>query len=260
MLEACSMKLAALNSTPMKKDNLIYGLRPVIEAIEAGKEIDKVFVKKGSQGPMFSQLMGLMKAQGTPYQYVPPEKLNRMTGKNHQGVVAFISPITYFRLDELVTRLYEEGKVPLLLLLDRVTDVRNFGAIARTAECMGVHGLVIPMKESAQINEDAIKTSAGALMNIPVCREKNLVNSVKLLKDSGIRVYHTHHEAKMLLQEADLKIPVALIMGSEDEGVSRDLARLSDGGLKIPMSGETGSLNVSVAAGMVMYEAGRQRG
>jgi 23S rRNA (guanosine2251-2'-O)-methyltransferase len=244
----------------MKKDNLIYGLRPVIEAIEAGQEIDKVFVKKGSQGPLHSQLMGLMKDRETPFQFVPLEKLNRMTGKNHQGVVAFISPITYYSLNELVTRLYEDGTTPLLFILDRVTDVRNFGAIARTAECMGVHGLVIPIKESAQVNEDAIKTSAGALMNIPVCREKSLKNAVKFLRDSGLKVYYTSHEAPVLMQDADFRVPAAIVMGSEDEGVSRDLMRLSDQGVKIPMSGTTGSLNVSVAAGMVMYEVSRQRG
>lgn len=243
----------------MEKENFIYGLHPVTEAIKSGKEIDKIFFKKGMQGSFSAELLQLAKTHQIPFQFVPQEKLDRITRKNHQGVIAMISQISYQSLENLVQMVFEEGKTPLFLILDGITDVRNFGAIARTAECAGVHGIIIPMQGSAQINEEAVRTSAGALLRIPVCREKSLKSTSTFLKESGIMlVAATEHAANHYFGQ-EYTGPVAIIMGSEETGISPELLRICDQMVKIPMQGEISSLNVSVAAGVLLFEVTRQR-
>ncbi len=243
----------------MEKENFIYGLHPVTEAIKSGKEIDKIFFKKGMQGSFSAELLQLAKTHQIPFQFVPQEKLDRITRKNHQGVIAMISQISYQSLENLVQMVFEEGKTPLFLILDGITDVRNFGAIARTAECAGVHGIIIPMQGSAQINEEAVRTSAGALLRIPVCREKSLKSTSTFLKESGIMlVAATEHAANHYVGQ-EYTGPVAIIMGSEETGISPELLRICDQMVKIPMQGEISSLNVSVAAGVLLFEVTRQR-
>lgn len=237
----------------------IFGLRPVLEAIEAGKTIDKLMVQTGLQGELYYELLDKAKAYGIPMQQVPLQKLNRLTGKNHQGVFAFISPIDFYQIENVLPRIYEEGKNPLILILDRVSDVRNFGAIARTAECAGVDTIIIPEKGSASVNEDAIKTSAGALYQIPVCKVKSLKETIKFLQLSGISVTCASEKTGNTYYEMDFSKPTAIVMGSEDNGVSTDLIRISDNLAKLPMFGEIGSLNVSVACGAFLYEVIRQR-
>lgn len=241
------------------KKNIIYGIHPVVEAIRSGQEIDKVLVRKSSKSTPPSDLMSVLREHSVPYQFVPVEKLNRVTTKNHQGVIAFLSIVEYHEITNLVRQLFDEGKNPLILLLDGITDVRNFGAIARTAECTGVNAIVIPAQGAAQINEDAMKTSAGALNTIPVSRVENLRDTVRFLKESGIRTIYASEKGEKLLYEEDLVVPVAIILGSEESGVSKPLASMCDAGARIPQEGSIGSLNVSVAAGMFLYEAVRQR-
>lgn len=243
----------------MPKENFIYGLHPVTEAIKSGKEIDKIFFKKGLQGAFSAELLSLAKEYKIPFQFVPQEKLDRITRKNHQGVIAMISQISYQSLDNLVQMVFEQGKTPLFLILDSITDVRNFGAICRTAECAGVHGIIIPMQGSAQINEEAVRTSAGALLRIPVCREKSLKATATFLKESGIRLVAATEHATINCYSEDYSKPLALVMGSEETGITPDLLRACDSMVKIPMLGEISSLNVSVAAGVLLFEVVRQR-
>lgn len=242
-----------------KQDNLIYGIRPVIEAIKANRQIDKVFIQKGLKGEHFATLYALLKQIEIPFQHVPVEKLNRLTRKNHQGVIAYISAIAYQPLEEIIQQTFEKGEPPLLLILDRITDVRNFGAIARTAECAGVNGILIPAQGSAQINADAMKTSAGALNNIPVSRTANLKQSIDTLKDSGLKIVAATQDANTPMYEVAMDTPVAIIMGSEENGVSPAYLRKCDQQIKIPIIGKTASLNVSVATAIIVYEALRQR-
>jgi 23S rRNA (guanosine2251-2'-O)-methyltransferase len=243
-----------------EKESGIFGLRPIIEAIEAGKTIDKLFVQKGLQGEIFSELRKLMTEYEIPTQYVPLEKLNRLTRKNHQGVYAFISPIEFHQIENLLPQIYEQGKNPFILILDRVSDVRNFGAIARTAECVGVDAIIIPQKGSASVNADAVKTSTGALYNIPVCKEPSLRKVFQYLQQSGIQIVSATEKAKDYLYDADYTPPTAIVMGSEEDGISDDLLKISDHIVKLPMAGKTSSLNVSVACGAFLFEAVRQRG
>lgn len=243
----------------MKREGGIFGLRPVIEAIESGKTIDKLFVQKGLQGDIFSQLRKLITEYDIPTSYVPVEKLNRLTGKNHQGIYAFLSPIEFDSIENVLPQIYEKGKTPFLLILDRVSDVRNFGAIARTAECVGIDAIVIPSKGSASVNADAIKTSTGALYNIPVCKEANLKKTVEYLQQSGIAMVAASEKSDKFLYDADFTGPIAIIMGSEEDGISDNLLKISDNIIKLPMAGQTASLNVSVACGAILYEAVRQR-
>ncbi|MFA7447221.1 MAG: 23S rRNA (guanosine(2251)-2'-O)-methyltransferase RlmB [Weeksellaceae bacterium] len=238
----------------------IFGLRPVIEAIEAGKTVDKLFVQKGLQGEIFYELRKLITEYEIPTQYVPLEKLNRLTRKNHQGIFAFLSPIEFHDIESLLPQIYESGKNPFILILDRVSDVRNFGAIARTAECVGVDAIIVPHKGSASINADAVKTSTGALYNIPVCKEANLKKTIQFLKNSGIQVVGGTEKAVELIYEADYSVPTAILMGSEEDGISDELLKVADRIVKLPMFGTTSSLNVSVACGVFMYEVIRQRG
>lgn len=243
----------------MKEKDMIFGIRAVIEAVEAGIDIDKVLIKRELQGDLFRELQTLLVERDIPMQKVPVERIDRVTRKNHQGVLAFISPITYQRLDQIVPFLYEQGKNPFIVLLDGITDVRNFGAIARTCEVAGVDAIVIPAKGSATVNADAVKTSAGALLSIPICREQNLNEAITFLKNSGIKVIAATEKAANNYTDADLSVPTAIIMGSEDEGVSTDSLRICDELVKIPQFGTIQSLNVSVAAGVMIYEVIRQR-
>ena len=240
-------------------ESMIYGIRPVMEAIHAGKEIEKIFITRGARGDLMQELKQVMRDSKILYTEVPIEKLNRLTRKNHQDVVCFLSSVTYQSIEDIIPSVFEKGETPLVLILDRITDVRNFGAIARTAECAGVHAIVIPVKGAAQINSDAAKTSAGALNSIPVCREKNLRNTIDYLKASGLQVIVATEKASELLYDVDYTSPSAIIMGSEEDGVSTYLLKLADKKIKIPLSGTIESLNVSVACGIVLFEAIRQR-
>ena len=243
-----------------EKNEMIFGARAVIEAIQAGKEIDKVLIKKDIQSDLSKELLAALKDTFIPVQRVPVERINRITKKNHQGVIAFISPITYQRTEDIVPFLFEQGKNPLLIMLDGLTDVRNFGAIARTCECAGVDAIIIPNKNSVSVNADAIKTSAGALHTLPVCREANLRNTIKFLKDSGFKIIAATEKGDYDYTKADYEGPTCIIMGAEDTGVSYDNLALCDECVKIPMLGTIESLNVSVAAGVLIYEAIKQRG
>ena len=243
----------------MEKNEMIFGSRAVIEAVEAGKEIDKILVKKDLQGDLAKELFDLIKGRGFFVQRVPVERLNRITRKNHQGVIAFISAVSYQRLGDIIPSLFEEGKVPFIDLLDGITDVRNFGAIARTCECTGVDAIVLPERGSVSVNADAVKTSAGALLHIPVCRERSIHSAIRYLKDSGIKVVAASEKAVMNYTRVDYTVPVAVVMGAEDTGVDADNLRLCDEMVAIPQVGNIGSLNVSVAAGVMMYEVVRQR-
>jgi 23S rRNA (guanosine2251-2'-O)-methyltransferase len=247
-----------INKGEHDKD-FIFGTRAVIEAINAQKDIDKILVNKEQNNELTKELLALAKAERIPVVRVPEAKLNRITRKNHQGVVAHVSAIQYASLDNVIETCFSQGVSPLILVLDRITDVRNFGAIARTAECAGVHAIVIPEKGSAQINSDAVKTSAGALNFLPVCRVKNLYYTVKDLKKMGLTVISCTEKTERQMYEADYTGPVALVMGSEEDGISSEIMGLSDEFVAIPMSGNIESLNVSVASGVLIYEAVRQR-
>lgn len=243
-----------------KEKEMIFGIRAVIEAIEAGKTLDKVLLRRDMSSALARELQEKLAGLTVPIQKVPVEKLNQFTDKNHQGVIAFLSPIEFQDLENLVSMLFDEGKVPFLVVLDGVTDVRNFGAIARTAACAGVDAIVIPEKGGAAINGDAVKTSAGALHSIPVCKVQNLQNALRYLRDSGLQLVAATEHAEQLYTESDLTGPVALVMGSEEKGIFPANLELCDTKVKLPMSGTIESLNVSVAAGVFMYEILRQRG
>ncbi|MBN2764803.1 MAG: 23S rRNA (guanosine(2251)-2'-O)-methyltransferase RlmB [Paludibacteraceae bacterium] len=239
---------------------MIFGIRAVIEAIQAGSEIDKILVRRDMTSELSRELFTALNGLEVPVQKVPLEKLNRITLKNHQGVIAFISPVTFQHIEDIIPSIYEEGRMPFIVVLDGVTDVRNFGAIARTCECAGVDAIVVPIKGGAALNGDAVKTSAGALLKIPVCREHNIVNALKFIVSSGIKVVAATEKASQNYTETSMTEPLAIVMGAEDEGVSPEILRLCDNMVKIPMLGTIDSLNVSVAAGVLIYEAVRQRG
>jgi len=242
-----------------EEKNFIFGIRAIIEAVEAGKTIDKLFIQKGLHNDLFAELWKLVRLKRINYKHVPLEKINRLTRKNHQGVFAFISPIDFHNIEDVVPALYEEGENPLILVLDRITDVRNFGAIARSAECAGVDTILIPEQNAAAINADAIKTSAGALHKITVCRTWNLKLALQFLKDSGIQLIACTEKTQDNMYKADYTPPTAIIIGSEEDGVSPEFLKMCDARVKIPMSGKIASLNVSVATGVILYEAIRQR-
>lgn len=239
-------------------DNIVFGLRPVIEAVEAGRQIEKIYVRKGSDGQLIGELKEMARVQRINVQEVPVEKLNRLTRGNHQGVVAQISAIVYADMEEILGGI-PEGTSGLLVIFDGVTDVRNFGGIARTAECAGAHGLIVPMKNAAPVNADALKSSAGALNIIPVCRVGSIRNTIKLLQAEGFRIVAATEKSDKLLYEADFGGPVAIVMGSEETGISKDVLKLCDDRVAIPLKGKIESLNVAAAAAIVLYEAVRQR-
>ena len=241
------------------KNNMVFGIHPVLELIRSQKEIEKVYVQAGTHSPEISEIANSCRANGVPVQYVPMEKMNRLTRKNHQGVVAFICPIEYQNLENVIQMVFEDGRDPMVLMLDRVTDVRNFGAIARTAYAAGVDAIVIPSKGSALINGDAMKTSAGALSLINVCRVENMKDAVDFLKASGLRVVGFTEKAHDSFWQADLTGPLCVMMGSEEDGISPAYLQRLDQHLMIPMPGDIDSLNVSVATGVVCFEVVRQR-
>ena len=239
------------------KDDFIYGSRAIIEAINAGKEIDKLLLQKDIKNELTTELLVAARDFNIPVQKVPVEKLNRITRKNHQGAIAFVSSVVYASLDNIISEAYSKGEVPLLIVLDRITDVRNFGAIARTAECVGAHGIVIPSRGSAQVGSDAMKTSAGALNFIPVCRADNLKTTLREIRDNGITVLACTEKATDLVYQQDLTVPIALLMGSEEDGISPEYLKLADELCKLPIKGNIESLNVSVATSVVLYEVVR---
>ena len=243
----------------LKESDCIFGLRPVIEAIKAGKQIDRLLIKQGSQGPLYHELMTEVRSHNIPYQVVPVERIELITRKNHQGVLAWISLIEYQKIENLLPMIFEKGKDPLIIVLDGISDVRNFGAIVRSAECLGADAIIIPEKGSARVTADAIKTSAGALHTFPICREKSITKATTYLKESGLKIVGAAERSSKIASNVDLKGPLALIMGAEDKGINRELLALTDNTIKIPMMGEISSLNVSVAAGILIYEIQRQR-
>ena len=237
----------------------IFGRQPLIEAIKAGHSIEKVFLKKGQQGELFHELFTLIRKNNIPFQFVPIEKINRITRKNHQGVLALQSLIEYQDIEQIIPSIYENRGVPYILILDHITDVRNMGSVCRTAEGAGIHAIVVPMKDSAQINADAVKTSAGALHNIPLCRTPSIKDMILYLKNCGIQTIATSEKAGMQYYEIDYTVPTAVIMGAEDKGVSGSTIKYADKLVEIPMKGKIDSLNVSAATAVVLYEGVRQR-
>ncbi len=243
----------------MNREDFVFGTRAAIEAIKNGKTIDKILVKKGLNNELFKELQLLIKENNILVQSVPVEKINRVTRKNHQGVLAFISPIVFDNIENILPGIYEVGQDPLLLILDQITDVRNFGAIVRSAECAGVHAIIIPEKGMARIGADAVKTSAGALHNLPICKVNNLYKTVQFLIDSGIRIVAATEKGDKLYTDTDFDCPVGIVMGSEDDGISQQILSIANEQLKIPILGKIESLNVSVSAALMIYEAVRQR-
>ena len=239
-------------------NNLIFGIRPVVEAIEAGREIEKLYIRKGAEGQLMTELRDLCLRHRVRVQEVPVEKLNRLVRGNHQGVVAQIAAIAYVQLDDILERVPDD-ETPLVVVFDGVTDVRNFGAIARSAECAGAHGLIAPLKNSAPVNAEAIRASAGALTTIPVCRVGSIRNTIKTLQAEGVQVVAATEKSRKLLYDADLRRPTALVMGAEETGISKEVLKLCDERLAIPLIGRIESLNVSAAAAVMLFEVVRQR-
>ncbi|WP_027138477.1 23S rRNA (guanosine(2251)-2'-O)-methyltransferase RlmB [Gaetbulibacter saemankumensis] len=243
----------------MQEQTQIFGIRAVIEAINAGETIDKVFLQKGLKGDLFTELESVLRKHSINSSYVPVEKLNRLTKNNHQGVVAQISPVEFYDLETLVMNVTESGKTPLFLLLDQLSDVRNFGAIIRTAECTGVDGIIIQKKGGAPVNGDTIKTSAGAVFKIPICKVDHIKDAVFYMQASGIKVIAATEKTNHTLYDVSFKEPCAIIMGSEDRGINPSTLKVVDAKAKLPLLGDIESLNVSVACGAFLYEAVRQR-
>ena len=241
------------------KTQYIYGIHAVQEAIDAGKDIDKILLSKTLNAETAQAIAERARQLRVPVQRVPVQKIDRITRGNHQGVLALLAAVTYYRVEDIVPQLFDNGENPFIVVLDGVTDVRNFGAVARTCECAGVSAIVIPDRESVSVNADAIKTSAGALNYLPVCREHNLVRAVKLLRDSGFKVVGTSDKSQIPYTKADFTGPVAIVLGAEDKGISPEIMKLCDTQVLIPEFGHINSLNVSVAGGIIIYEVVRQR-
>jgi 23S rRNA (guanosine2251-2'-O)-methyltransferase len=241
------------------KNQYIYGIHAVLEAIDAGKDIDKILLSKTLNADTAKEISDRARSLRVPVQRVPVQKIDRITRRNHQGVLAMMSAVTYYRVEDIVPQLFDNGENPFIVVLDGVTDVRNYGAVARTCECAGVSAIVIPDRESVSANADAVKTSAGALNYLPVCREHNLVNAVKLLRDSGFRIVGTSDKSQMPYTSGNYTGPVAIVLGAEDKGVSPEIMKLCDTQVMIPEFGHINSLNVSVAGGIMIYEVVRQR-
>jgi 23S rRNA (guanosine2251-2'-O)-methyltransferase len=243
----------------MEKENQIFGIRAIIEAINAGKEIDKVFIQTDAQGELMQELFKAMKKNSINFSYVPVEKLNRLTANNHQGAVASIAPISFVKLETLVDSVVESGKTPLFLILDQLSDARNFGAIIRTAECTGVDGIIVQKTGAAPVNGDTVKTSAGAVFNVPICKVDHIKDAIFYLQGSGIKTVAATEKTEDSIYNIDLNQAVAIIMGSEDRGINPSVLKIVDEKAKLPMFGSIGSLNVSVACGAFLYETVRQR-
>ncbi|MBD79888.1 MAG: 23S rRNA (guanosine(2251)-2'-O)-methyltransferase RlmB [Crocinitomicaceae bacterium] len=243
-----------------RNSDFIFGLHPVQEALKANKTIDKILISRDLKGESVRMIRGLSKSNQVQVKQVPEEKLNRITRKNHQGIIAFISPVDFHSIEDLLPTLFSSNKDPLLLILDGVTDVRNFGSMLRTAECMGVDAVIMPARNSVAINADVVKTSTGAIYNIPICKEIHFGSVLQYISESGCKLIACSEKAKKELKESDLTGPIAIIMGDEGSGIDdKTLGRCNDH-IKIPMSGKTGSLNVAVSTGMVLYEVVRQKG
>ncbi len=243
----------------MDKSDLIYGTRAVMEAIRAGRQIEKIFLQAGLNNDLIKELVEALKVHKIPFSWVPIEKINRLTTRNHQGVVGYLSAVQYATLQQVIDHAYSEGRVPFLLLLDRVTDVRNFGAVARTCECGGLDAIVIEERGSAPVTSDAMKTSAGALHHLPVCRVRSLKEAIREIRDNGIQIVACTEKAPDIIFQADLTSPTALLLGSEEDGISPTLLQSADKLVRIPMTGKIQSLNVSVAAAIAIYEVVRQK-
>lgn len=243
----------------MEKEHQIFGIRAIIEAIQAGKEVDKVFLQKDAQGELMKDLLKVMKRNNVNFTYVPVEKLNRLTPNNHQGAVASIAPISFYEIENLVETILEKNNNPLFLVLDQISDARNFGAIIRTAECTGVDGIIVQKSGTAPVNGDTVKTSAGAVFNIPICRVEHIKDAIFFLQSSGIKTVAATEKTDQNIYDLSLNEPVAIIMGSEDRGINPSVLKIVDEKAKLPMFGTIGSLNVSVACGAFLYEAVRQR-
>lgn len=237
---------------------MIFGTRAVMEALDAGKEIEKIFIQRDLNNPLLKELKVMLQDLGVHYQAVPSDKLNRLTRKNHQGVVAYLSLISYYKIENLIPDLFQSDKFPVLFMLDRITDTRNMGAVCRSAECFGVDAVIIPERGGALVNGDTVKASAGAINRIKLCREPNLKNVIDYLHDSGFKVIGCTEKASGSLFDFKFNSPVCIIMGSESDGISPEYLKKCDELIKIPMIGKTASLNVSVASGIVMYEICRQ--
>jgi 23S rRNA (guanosine2251-2'-O)-methyltransferase len=243
----------------MEKAETIFGTRAVIEAIKAGREIEKIYIQSGLNNDLIKELINTAATHKAPYSFIPQVKLDRLSNKNHQGVVCVLSAVQYVPLENIIDKCYSEGREPFFLIVDRVTDVRNFGALARTAECAQVDAMIISDKGNAPITGDAMKTSAGALNHLPVCRVKDMKKTFQLLKDNGIQIIACTEKATNTIYQIDLNIPIAIILGSEEDGISPQMLKDADHLAKIPLMGSIESLNVSVAAGIVVYEKIRQR-
>lgn len=244
----------------MEKAETIFGTRAVIEAIKAGREIEKIYIQSGLNNDLIKELINTAATHKAPYSFIPQVKLDRLSNKNHQGVVCVLSAVQYVPLENIIDKCYSEGREPFFLIVDRVTDVRNFGALARTAECAQVDAMIIADKGNAPITGDAMKTSAGALNHLPVCRVKDMKKTFQLLKDNGIQIIACTEKATSTIYQIDLNTPIAIILGSEEDGISPQMLKDADHLAKIPLMGSIESLNVSVAAGIVVYEKIRQRG
>ena len=244
---------------PAARPDLIFGTRAIIETILAGKTIDKVFIDKAASNPLRKELLALIKQQQIPHSLVPVTKLNKLTKKNHQGAVAYLAPIALASLSHIVQTSYEKGKTPLILLLDSITDVRNFGAIVRTAACTDVDTVVIPSQGSASIRGEAMKTSAGALAHLPICRVGSLKEAIQYLRASGLQIIACHEQGANSLYHTDLNLPLAILLGAEDQGIALQHLKLADKNVQVPMFGPMASLNVSVAAAVILYEHIRQQ-
>lgn len=239
-------------------ENIIFGIRPVAEAVESGQQIEKVYIRKGAEGQLMGELREILRRHRINVQEVPVEKLNRLTRSNHQGVVAQAAMIEYAELDDVLEGVPQD-ETPLIVVFDGVTDVRNFGAIARSAECAGAHGLIVPLKNAAPVNADAMKTSAGALAKIPVCRVGSIRNAIMRLAQEGMQIVAATEKSRTVIYDADFTKPTVIVMGSEDVGISKEVLKLCDSQLAIPIVGSIESLNVSAAAAVLLFEIVRQR-
>ena len=243
----------------MKNNDIVFGTRPVLEAINSGKTLEKLFIQKNLKKEILEKIKSKLSSKKINISYVPKEKLNRITKKNHQGIICYISPISYQPIEEIIQRVFEKGKDPFVIILDRITDTRNFGAISRVADASGVDAIIIPEKESAIITSDSIKTSAGAINYIPICKVKSLRSTANFLKESGLKLVSCTEKGDKKFYDADLTSPCCIILGSEKDGISNSLIDISDERLNIPMKGNVESLNVSSSASVILFEVVRQR-